>query len=106
MYSRSFSTNEKRREGSVPVEYFSDSFSADAFKETQANNKPSQHNKNDGEKTEKADHEMNKIAPNSSVRNYNFEDLILLGILLLFLSDAKDKEDLLIPVILAAVLLF
>ncbi len=106
MYSRSFSTNEKRREGSIPVEYFSDSFSADAFKETQTNNKPSHSNKENGEKAEITDQKVNKIAPNSSVRNYNYEDLILLGILLLFLTDAKDKDDLLIPIILAAVLLF
>ena len=111
MYSKSFSTAEKKRDSSVPVEYFSDSFSADAFKKSAGSQieKNEPHSKQDTpQKTfrDNSDDENKKeIAPTKSVRNYNFEDLILLGLVLLFLNDINDKEDLIIPIILGVILL-
>ena len=110
MYSRSFSSADRKKDSGIPIEYFSDSFSADAFKKTHSVNSMQNYDKNSARSQDIANQppdnaDKKEIAPTKSVRNYNFEDLILLGLLLLFMNDVHSKEDLLIPVILGTILL-
>ncbi len=108
MYSRSFRPAQKRTEGDIPVQYFGDSFSPDAFKSKQ--NATSFMEEHTEDRTEKEPIEKNRadktIAPTKAARKYDIEDLVLVGLLLLFATDIKDKDDIIIPVILAAILLF
>lgn len=105
MYSRNFRPSQKRTEGNVPVQYFGDSFSPDAFKYKNEDKRESGRGEDQSEKSIELNDEKT-IAPTSTARKIDIEDLVLVGLLLLFLTDVKDKDDLVIPVILAAILLF
>ena len=110
MYYRNFRPAEKRNENNIPVQYFSDSFSADAFitKEKKV--------QSEAQTTENATCSQVVDAPtkNENCRkrdnkllsgNIDFEDLLLLGLLLLFLADWDCREDTIIPVLLGVLLL-
>ena len=103
MYSRNFRPAQQRTEGNIPVQYFDESFSADAFNAKKAGESP-----NDQEKSiqnvESSNDKTN--APTNTARKLDIEDLVLMGLIMLFASDIKEKDDLLIPVILASILLF
>lgn len=102
MYSRNFRPAQQRTEGNVPVQYFEDSFSADTFGVTK---KAKETEMKMPEATEGLSIEKT-IAPKDTARKIDIEDLLLIGMLLLFSTDIKDKEDLLIPIILGAILFF
>ena len=110
MYSRSFRPSQNRTEGDVPVQYFGDSFSPDAFNSKQKSLNIQSKEENDAEnKQQEPKNEQaldKKIAPTNTARKYDIEDLVLLGLLMLFATDMNDKEDIIIPVILGAILLF
>jgi hypothetical protein len=104
MYYRNFRPAEKRNENNVPVQYFGDSFSADAFaKKDNARKKESVCDVCDNRK-ETEDPEKKEIKPDEH-KAKDIDDLLLLGLILLFLTDCQCKEDIIIPVILGIILL-
>ena len=112
MYSKSFRPAQKRTEGDVPVQYFGDSFSADAFNSMHYSKGATHTERADtccdkaaeSEKEPKTDNKTN--APTKAARSFDIEDLLLIGLVLLFTTDINNKEDLIVPVVLAAILLF
>lgn len=110
MYSRSFRPSQKRTEGDIPVQYFGDSFSADAFKNNRERKSYDIEKKREEEKFDRdlseSKNDDKTIAPTNTARKYDIEDLVLIGLVLLFATDIKEKDDIIIPVILAAILLF
>lgn len=110
MYSRSFRPVQKRTEGDIPVQYFGDSFSPAAFK---SNVSPESNIVKKSVDSESVPNQNSSgtsidktIAPTKTARKFDVEDLVLLGLLLLFVTDINDKEDIIVPAILAAILLF
>ncbi len=108
MYSRSFRPAQKRTEGDIPIQYFGDSFSPDAFKSKQNSSQLKEEHAKDDTAQEMIEQNPGDktIAPTKAARKYDIEDMVLVGLLLLFATDIKDKDDIIIPVILAAILLF
>lgn len=110
MYYRNFRPAEKRNENDIPVQYFADSFSADAFtnKESKIKEEKSVENddnceqeiENKKDAAKKADREVKGILGSKDV-----DSLLLIGLIFLFLTDCECKEDILIPVLLGVLLL-
>lgn len=107
MYYRNFRPAEKRNENNIPVQYFGDSFSADAFAKQDKKETAKE------EKTECSTCEKQEICEKSNkntvtknpLASLDIENLLLLGLILLFLTDCECKEDIIIPVILGIILL-
>ncbi|MBE6570728.1 MAG: hypothetical protein E7656_00575 [Ruminococcaceae bacterium] len=112
MYSRSFRPSQKRTEGDIPVQYFGDSFSPNVFSSMYSSDiesKPDQQNTGYEKGEEKSNEPVldNKTnAPTKAARSFDIEDLLLIGMVLLFTTDINNKEDLIVPIVLAAILLF
>ena len=124
MYSRNFRPAENRKEGNVPVQLFGDSFSADAFiKNSNDGNKKQESQDSGNEKninsinTGTADKESSEQSIQTTAvgetsvglhqeKRLNFDDLLLLGLIFLFLTNTEKKDDIVLPVILAAILMF
>ena len=98
MYSRSFQPPKTTHYGDIPVQSFEDSFSADAFlKEAEAVKKTLPERK----EPENTENEPTVKSP----RTVHPDDLLLLALLVLFLSDRQRNNDKLLPVLLAVLLL-
>ena len=123
MYSRNFRPAENRKEGNVPVQFFGDSFSTDAFMKNKNNSDKRENTNTDlnespigidiSENAKKAEQPSDasalaehgpSIADNKS-NQMNFDDLLLLGLIFLFLTNTEKKDDIILPVILSAILL-
>ena len=123
MYSRNFRPGENRTEGNVPVQFFGDSFSADAFAKNESSKnysaesyKKAEENTDNIKEESKQDTESAEVAARhmsiteeteeKTGKAIGFDDLLLVGLILLFLMNSEKKDDIILPVILAAVLLF
>ncbi len=127
MYSRNFSTS-KVTHGGIPVESFQDSFSAGAYLDSASSQMQStqpvtvrkdEHDEKEHDQT--MQHTEEAFAPvhtcNECSRkhckkegcifgNIKFDDLILIGLLFMFMRDEKRFDDSLIPILLAIILIF
>ena len=123
MYSRSYNSQSNVKP-QIPVESFGDSFSADAylsqgFKEKgseekicqlcEGNSHTESCDKHQEQHLCKEEHEhKHKQECNSGCvfGNIKIDDLILIGLIIMFIKDGKNSNDYLIPILLAVVLLF
>ena len=111
MYSRTFNPDSQKNYGNIPVQSFEDSFSTDAFLEKNSAGAPQRENPPEPPEIQEtaAGREAEKPACLSqerhTSRHFAADDYLLLGLLLLFLSDSDRKDDILIPVLLAILLL-
>lgn len=116
MYSRSFQPPKEGKYGNIPVQSFEDSFSADAFlKEKGAAQKALP------EREEETGAAQSSLSTQSSLSAQNAlsgelsagktpqalrpDDLLLLILLFVFLSDARKSGDKILPLLFAALLL-
>ncbi len=110
MYSRSFQPPKEGKYGDIPVQSFEDSFSADAFlKEKGAAQKALP------EREEETGTAQSSLSPHSTLSGelstgktpqaLRPDDLLLLILLLVFLSDARKSGDKILPLLFAALLL-
>ena len=107
MYYRNFRPAEKRNENNIPVQYFGDSFSADAFaKQDKKEIAKEKHQEcSSCEKQETCEKSIEKNAAKNPLASLDIENLLLIGLIFLFLTDCECKEDIIIPVILGVILL-
>lgn len=112
MYTRSARINYDGAKQDIPVETFGDSFSADAFIKNEAmyseqiNKENPETHKEILEKTSAADIEEKSIEKPRRTININTDDLLLIGLLLLFITDNDSNTDLMLPLLLAVILIF
>ena len=110
MYSRSFQPPKEEKYGNIPVQSFEDSFSADAFlKEKGAAQKALP------EREEETGAAQSSLSAQSALRGelsagktpqaLRPDDLLLLILLFVFLSDARKSGDKILPLLFAALLL-
>lgn len=106
MYSRSFTPTDPKRYGDIPVQSFEDSFSADAFLKQDAANRV-QHEPRSESESEKpnASEESPAQSGGKPHRALHPDDLILLGLFILFLNETPKNGDRLLPILLAVLLL-
>ncbi len=107
MYYRNFRPAEKRNENNIPVQYFGDSFSADAFTKQDKKEvaKEEKQECSTCEKQEICEKHNEKTTAKNPLASLDIENLLLIGLILLFLTDCECKEDIIIPVILGIILL-
>ena len=107
MYSRSFGANNPQsRYGDIPVQSFEDSFSADAFLKQDAAQRALSESKNRVSPEEaSAPGEDETQLPQQGAGKLRPDDLLLIGLLVLFLSDMPKNGDKILPVLLAVLLL-
>lgn len=110
MYSRSFQPPKEEKYGNIPVQSFEDSFSADAFlKEKKAAQKALPERE---EETGAAQSSLSaqsalsgELSAGKTPQALRPDDLLLLILLLVFLSDARKSGDKILPLLFAALLL-
>ena len=107
MYYRNFRPAEKRNENNIPVQYFGDSFSADAFakQDKKDDKKEKEQPCIKCEKNENSEKDCEKSKTINPFASFDIENLLLIGLILLFLTDCECKDDIIIPVILGIILL-
>ena len=122
MYSRSFQPPKEEKYGNIPVQSFEDSFSADAFlKEKKAAQKALPEREEETGAAQSSLSTQSSLGTQSSLSTQNAlrgelsagktpqalrpDDLLLLILLLVFLSDARKSGDKILPLLFAALLL-
>lgn len=122
MYSRSFQPPKEEKYGNIPVQSFEDSFSADAFlKEKGAAQKALPEREEETGAAQSSLSTQSSLSAQSSLSTQNAlsgelsagktpqalrpDDLLLLILLLVFLSDARKSGDKILPLLFAALLL-
>lgn len=104
MYYRNIRPSLTKTENDVPVQYFGDSFSADVFKNKNENITESISSETEDNGDLKASEQ--KIGETkASPLGKDIDNLLLLGLIFLFLTDCECKEDIIIPVLLGVILL-
>ncbi len=104
MYYRNIRPSLTKNENDVPVQYFGDSFAADAFKIKNENN--AKNISNEKEENTDANRSERKISEiKDGFFGKDIDNLLLLGLIFLFLTDCECKEDIIIPVLLGVILL-
>ena len=121
MYTKSFRGYTEQRENEIPVETFGDSFSAKAFLNNEkmreenasftesvpASYEPSVEQSAEDEKNDTVTAiNISRESKHKKTFGFEIDDLLLIGLLLLFLGDAEKKEDMLIPILLGIILIF
>ena len=128
MYSRSFQPPKEEKYGNIPVQSFEDSFSADAFlKEKKAAQKALPEREEETGAAQSSLSTQSSLGTQSSLSTQSPlstqnalrgelsagktpqalrpDDLLLLILLLVFLSDARKSGDKILPLLFAALLL-
>mgnify|MGYP004491540943 FL=1 len=110
MYSRSFQPPKEGKYGDIPVQSFEDSFSADAFlKEKGAAQKalPEREEETGAAQSSLSPHSAlsGELSAGKTLQALRPDDLLLLILLLVFLSDARKSGDKILPLLFAALLL-
>lgn len=110
MYSRSFQPPKEEKYGNIPVQSFEDSFSADAFlKEKGAAQKALPEREEETGAAQSSLSTQNALSGELSAgktpQALRPDDLLLLILLLVFLSDARKNGDKILPLLFAALLL-
>ena len=107
MYSRSFQPPKEEKYGNIPVQSFEDSFSADAFlKEKGAAQKAlPEREEETGAAQSSLSTQSGELSAGKTPQALRPDDLLLLILLLVFLSDARKSGDKILPLLFAALLL-
>ena len=110
MYSRSFQPPKEGKYGDIPVQSFEDSFSADAFlKEKGAAQKALPEREEETGAAQSSLSTQNalrgELSAGKTPQALRPDDLLLLILLLVFLSDARKSGDKILPLLFAALLL-
>ncbi len=101
MYSRNYNGNTK--EEKVPVQLFEDSFTTKAF-ESMNSAKKTYTSCERGQK-ELSEHVSDDLPVSRNDRKLSYDDLLIAGLIIMFLLDDKKSNDIVIPVLLAVLLL-
>ncbi len=102
MYTRNFQNYSSKQDEKIPIELFQDSFTTKAF-ENMTDCKPN--NLSIRKEAKNMSDTKSETLPPRSLRSFTYDDLLIIGLILMFLFDDKKNNDIVIPVLLAILLL-